>query len=78
MIGSRGLARTKGKIGWRSLADTAGPALVASGVASRRQNQPMPLDGGRLEANNRNFAIGYSILTQNNVNLKIEPLKCDF
>ncbi|MAT79057.1 hypothetical protein CMK14_28500 [Candidatus Poribacteria bacterium] len=56
----------------------AGPALVASGVASRRQNQPMPLDGGRLEANNRNFAIGYSILTQNNVNLKIEPLKCDF
>jgi hypothetical protein len=42
----------------------------------------MPLDGGtnggRLETNNRNFARGYSILTQNNVNLKIEPLKCDF
>ena len=60
----------------------ARPALVASGVASRRQNQPMPLDGGtnggRLETNNRNFARGYSILTQNNVNLKIEPLKCDF
>ena len=65
---------------WQSL--PAGPALVASGVASRLQSQPVPPSSGsdccRIETNNRNFAIVNSIFTQNNVNLKFEPLKCDF
>ena len=72
MIGSRGLARAKAKIGWQNLTynigrQPAGPAIVASGT-----------DGSCLETNNRNSAIGHSILTQHNVNLKIEPLKCNF
>jgi len=82
-----GIARAKAKIGLRNLAYNrpilpAGPALVASGAASRLQSQPVPPSSGtdccRIETNNRNFAIVNSIFTQNNVNLKFEPLKCDF
>ena len=60
-IGARGLARATGKIGWRNLADNI----------DRYQRC------GCLETNNRNFAVGHSILTQNNVNLKFASLECD-
>ncbi|MAT77227.1 hypothetical protein CMK14_19050 [Candidatus Poribacteria bacterium] len=56
MIGSRGLARAKAKIGWRNLTYNiapilpAGPTLVASGAASRRKSQPCRLVAALMAA----------------------------
>ena len=87
MIGSRGLARAKAKIGWRNLADNIDRYCLRTSLSCQRrgiqaEKLAMPFgggtDGSRFETNNRNFARGHSILTQNNVNLKFSPLKCDF
>jgi len=86
-IGTRSLARAKGKIGWRNLADNIDRYCLRTSLSCQRrgiqaEKLAMSFGGGtdasRFETNNRNFARGHSILTQNNVNLKFEPLKCDF
>ena len=86
-IATRSLARAKGKIGWRNLADNIDRYCLRTSLSCQRrgiQAEKLAMsfgggtDGSRFETNNRNFARGHSILTQNNVNLKFEPLKCDF
>ena len=86
-IGTRSLARAKGKIGWRNLADNIDRYCLRTSLSCQRrgiQAEKLAMsfgggtDGSRFETNNRNFARGHSILTQNNVNLKFSPLKCDF